>query len=187
MKTLTRALVAALILISIASPVLADGPTPRPNTLPKASYTGIVPGGGGKIGAARPSEENAEAPSLVPEGLMGPKASGALVFYGWTNLMRFGSAGLSNASWGCVNRNEVCSQGWSSTNQNIYYLRSGNYLCLNGSCTYYTYFSAYWWHWVWAGWRWKSTSWTWWSTTSEHYFNFGSGTFTKYTSTGVIF
>ena len=39
--------------------------------------------------------------------------------------MRLGSVGVNQNSWGCVSPGEVCSQGWSSTNQNIYFIRSG--------------------------------------------------------------
>jgi hypothetical protein len=180
------ALALALILVVIAAtPVLADGP--QPGTLPKSAYSGVTPGGGGKAAVAGGLKDTVDLNGPAPAGLNAPNAPGALVFYGWTNLMRFGSVGVNQNSWGCVNPNEVCSQGWSSTNQNIYFLQSGNYLCQNGSCTNYTYFGAYNWHWVWSGWRWSSTMWTWWSTTTYHYFNYGNGYYSKYTSNGQVF
>lgn len=185
MKILKWSLAATLILLFAATPVLADGPLP--GSLPKSAYTGIIPGGGGKNGDARARTAKANLTADAPAGLNGANATAALTFYGWTNLMRLGSMGVNQNSWGCVNAGEVCSQGWSSTNQNIYFLQSGNYLCRNSSCTNYTYFSAYWWHWTWAGWRWSSTSWTWWSSTSQHYFNYGNGTFTKYSSKSEVF
>ena len=182
MKVLKWCVAAALLFAFAATPVLAD--PPDPGTLPKSGYTGVTPGGGGRSGTRNARTARATLTERAPAAL---GTVGTLTFYGWTNLMRLGSVGVSQSSWGCVNPHEVCSQGWSSTNQNIYFIRSGNYLCQNGSCTAYTYFSVYWFHWAWAGWRWSSSAWTAWSTTSQHYFNYGNGTFTKYTSNAQVF
>lgn len=185
MKSIKLAIAAALMLMLAASPVLADGP--KPGTLSANAYAGVTAGGGGKQAKAGGKHDKAGLTSPAPAGLGSAEATTALTFYGWTNLMRLGSDGINANSWGCVAAGEVCSQGWSSTNQNIYFLRSANYLCQNGSCTSYTYYGAYWWHWVWAGWRWHSSSWTWWSTTTQHYFNYSSGTFVKYSSNSQVF
>lgn len=185
MKTLKWVIPALLLFALVATPVLADDP--NPGTLPEKAYVGITAGGGGKATKNSQRTDKAQLSEKAPLGLNGAERTSALSFYGWTNLARFGGTGVNGSSWGCVSTNEVCSQAWSSTNQNIYFLRSGNYLCLNGSCTAYTFFGAYWWHWTWAGWRWHSTAWGWWSTTSQHYFNYGSGTFTKYTSNSQVF
>lgn len=183
MKTFKWVIAAMLLLFALSvSPVLADGPTP--GTLPKSAYSGITPGGGGKPDARGARKDRANITGQAPAGL---GSTAALSFYGWTNLMRLGNVGINQNSWGCVAAHEVCSQGWSSTNQNIYFLRSGNFLCQNGSCTAYTYYGVYWFHWAWAGWRWSGGSWSWWSTTSQHYFNYGNGTFTKYTSNSQVF
>jgi hypothetical protein len=187
MKRLNWAVAAAFVLSLMlgVSPVLADDP--QPGTLPESSYTGIISGGGGKPAKPGGRKDKAELSNPAPAGFGAQEAAPTLNFYGWTNLMRLGNVGVNASSWGCVKANEVCSQGWSSTDQNIYYIQSGNYLCRNGSCTSYTYYGVYWWHWAWAGWRWRSNSWTWWATVSQHYFNYGNGSFTRYTSISQIF
>lgn len=185
MKVVKWAFLAAVIFALAATPVLADDP--HPGTLAESGYSGVTSGGGGKSRVRAGNKDMAAVSEAAPAGLNGANATAALSFYGWTNLMRLGGVGVNQSSWGCVNANEVCSQGWSSTNQNIYFIRSGNYLCRNGSCTNYAYYGVYWFHWAWAGWRWGSNEWTWWSTTSQHYFNYGSGTFTKYSSRSQVF
>lgn len=185
MKVLKWALLAAFIFALAATPVFADDP--KPGTLAKGAYAGVTPGGGGKPPASSRRADKAQVTAAAPAGLNGAYATGSLAFYGWTNLMRLGTVGVTESSWGCVRTNEVCSQGWSSTSENIYYIRSGNYLCKNGTCTNYSFYGVYWWHWAWAGWRWSGKAWNWWSTTSQHYFNYGSGTFTKYSSNSQVF
>lgn len=183
-KTLWGVVAAFMILLVAASPALAEGP--QPGTLPANGYDGIS-AGGAKAGKQARAAKAAEFTGQAPEGLGSVPQSPSLVLYGWTNLMRQGGTGTNSGNWGCYYANDVCSQGWTTTNQNVYYLRSGNYLCRSGSCTSYTYRGAYSTHWVWAGWRWNTTSWTSWFTYTQHYYNYGSGTYTKYTSLSQIF
>lgn len=184
-KTLWGVVAAFMILFVAVSPALADDP--QPGTQPESEYAGIS-AGGGKPGKAGRKTDAAEFTGEAPQGLgsaqMGPSA---LYFYGWSNLMRNGGTAVNSGNWGCYSANEVCSQGWTSTNMNIYYLRSGNYLCRNGSCTSYTYRSVYNNHYIWAGWRWSTTSWTTYKSYSQHYYNYRTGTYTKYSSLSTIF
>jgi hypothetical protein len=99
--------------------------------------------------------------------------TGTITIYGWTNLLR--------------DQASVSSQAWSSATSAVNYMCSGNYLCKNGSCTAWYYYSGYNIRWVRAGWTWRESGSAAWYSRSQHYFRSGSTTRTLYTSIQAYF
>ncbi len=92
--------------------------------------------------------------------------------YYWTNIRRDSLAAKS--------------EGWSSASSPIYYMKTSNYLCRNGSCTSWYSYQGYNLRWTWAGWTLQG-GYAEWYTRSMHYFLHGGSSLTYYTFKRVRF
>jgi hypothetical protein len=190
------ALFSILTLLLMVGPVLAGDPQPADGQSEIEKRGEVVASGQDGVGErteARINEFNQLVSAVVTtdgkdatSAKEASEAAAQAIQHEVTNRAADGTDATAPNAWYISTQlfrsgSYVYGRGWTEAYPSVYYLRSGNYLCRNGSCTSWTYTGGYWKNWVWAGWSWYS-GYTYWYTRSQHYYSTYYASYYYYTA-----